>query len=193
MGHRLNRKTPTRVAHGVAVAMILGLAAFLPHTTIAADHEIIRCLSATRALPEMSVLPDGSREARLSLGTMSITARDRIPGVFCAQECLLTLRWADGKIEKHHFSGPKILSRTDRYSTAGGRPRRNRLLYFRLRAREWIVAGVVEHRQRDGRITYEDMGTSVHLEPPEEYKDIYRGDQAWSDLKRNVAACLDRF
>jgi hypothetical protein len=141
----------------------------------------------------MSVLPDGSREARLSLGSMSIIARDRIPGALCAQECLLTLRLDDGKTEKHRFAGPKVLSRSYTFSTEEGQPRRYRVLYFRLRDREWVAIGVVERRQGDGRITYEDLSTSVYLNPSDEHKAIFPGDKASVKLRRNLDACLDRF
>ena len=192
MGDRLNRRTLARATHGVAVAMTVWLAALLPHRAKAADPEVIRCTSVAQALAEMSVLPDGSREARLSLGIMSITARDRIPGILCARECLLTLRREDGKLEKHRFSGFKVLLRTFRMTAVKGQPRLRRVRYFRLRENEWVSVGVTERRQRDGRIFYEDMRTSVYLDPPDEYKEIVRGDQEWVDLKQNVHACLDR-
>jgi len=176
----------------VAVAVVLDFAINLPLKALAADPESVQCSTIAQVLREMSVLPDGSREARLSLGTMSITVHGRVPGILCEQECLLTLRHADGMLEKHRITGPKILSRSFNYTTPEGQLRRYRVRHFRLREHEWIAVGVVERRQRNGRIKYEDLGSSVHLDPPAEYKDIYRGDQAWEDLKRDADACLDR-
>jgi hypothetical protein len=182
---------PSHALHAVLTVMAVGLMSLFPFATSSKDSELWRCSTIAQALPEMTVLPDGSREARLSLGTMSVTARNRIPGALCAQECLLTLRLDDGKTEKHRFAGPKVLSRSFAYTTEEGQPRRYRVLYFRLREREWVAVGVVERRQRGGRITYEDLSTSVHLDPSDEHKTIFPGDRASIELRRNLDACID--
>lgn len=181
-------------SYGTAAIVTMLFVGLLPFAASSKESEALVCSTIGQTLPEVSVLPDGSREGRLSLGRMSITARDRIPGVLCTQECLLTLRLADGKLEKHHFAGPNVLSRSIRLSPIKAQPRLRRVRYFRLRDHEWISVGVSERRLRAGRILYEDVRVSVYLVPPyEDPKDIHSPDQSWIDLKWNVAACLDRF
>ena len=186
---RTLQTSASRISPAVLATCLVWVLA--PFGAATAAPEVIRCFTVPQILPEITVLPDGSREARLSFGNdVYCCARDRIPSALCEQECLLTLRLADTRLEKHRIAGEYVAVRTLDAQSSKGRPRYLQIMHFRLRPFEWVAVGVFSRRERSGRLTYEEIGTSVHLENASPSTRLTAPDLASIDLKR-TAVCAE--